>query len=335
MCRRTANLQVLTPIEKSSIAALTSSCYGAIPHFRPLHFQAAIEGGKHVFTEKSVAVDAPGVRSVLETSWLAKERNLSVVSGLCLRFSKGFQGNGFAPSGRGDWGYSYTASQRLSGENMGKIPSTGLDGYALANAQLVLFHMVVPVISMSNNHVHYLDICSWIMKNTYPVCVVGIGGRQVRTGEEYGNIYDHHSVTYEYENGTKLFSNCRQMPGCHNDMSAQAVGSNGKANLNESKNGLYIINDTKWTYSGEDNDFYQTEHDELFASIRNGKSINNGEYMAKSTMLAIMGRMATYTGQRITWNEAFNSKEDLTPPKYEWGPIEIPQVAMPGITKFY
>ncbi len=184
-------------------------------------------------------------------------------------------------------------------------------------------------------HVHCLDVCAWAMDDRYPVRAIGMGGRQVRTGPEYGNIYDHHSVVYEYENGTRLFSNTRQMRGCKNDMSAHAVGTRGKAVFSEGKGGLTISSGTgQWAYRGEKNNFYQTEHDELFASIRSGKPINNGPYMANSTLLAIMGRMATYTGASITSEQALNSKEDLTPKKYEWGVIETPAVATPGVTEF-
>src|SRR5690606_12259662 len=162
---------------------------------------------------------------------------------------------------------------------------------------------------------------AWVMKNEYPVKAIGMGGRQVRTGPEYGNIYDHHSVVYEFASGAKLFSNTRQMAGCKGDISASAVGTKGTARISERRRGLTINNPDRWTYEGPDNNIYQTEHDELFASIRSGQPINNGEYMAKSSLLAIMGRMATYTGQEITWEQAFNSQEDLSPEKYEWGPI--------------
>ncbi len=181
-------------------------------------------------------------------------------------------------------------------------------------------------------HVHYLDICAWIMKGEYPVRAVGTGGRQVRIGPEYGNIYDHHSVVYEYATGARLISNCRQQSRCHSDMSCAVLGAKGTAHLTEE--GLNLATGTTWKFSGPNNNVYQTEHDELFASIRSGKPINNGEYMAKSSLLAIMGRMATYTGQAITWEQAMNSKEDLTPEKYEWGSIPTPAIAMPGITQF-
>ncbi|MCI0366469.1 MAG: hypothetical protein L0219_21620, partial [Phycisphaerales bacterium] len=181
-------------------------------------------------------------------------------------------------------------------------------------------------------HVHLLDLCSWVMKDEYPVRAYGVGGRQVRTGPEYGNIYDHHSVVYEYESGTRLFAACRQMAGCANDISARAVGDKGTASLN--LRALEIDIGTKWTYRGEKNNQQQTEHDELFASIRSGKSINNGNYMSKSTLLAIMGRMATYTGQVITWEQAMNSQENLSPERYDWDAAPPKsEIAIPGITK--
>jgi len=175
------------------------------------------------------------------------------------------------------------------------------------------------------------------MKNEYPARAVGMGGRQVRTGPEYGNIYDHHAVVYEYANGVKLFSNCRQQPGCSNDMSADVLGSKGRAHLSDVRHrtSLAIHTATDWFYGGETNNMYQTEHDELFASIRAGRPLNNGEYMAWSTLLAIMGRMAAYTGKAITWDMARNSKEELKPPRYDWDvKLSVPPIAMPGRTPF-
>ncbi|HEY2933424.1 MAG TPA: Gfo/Idh/MocA family oxidoreductase [Acidobacteriota bacterium] len=305
------------------------------PHFRPAHLKAAVDAGKHVFAEKPVAVDSPGVHSVLATCEDAKKKNLSIVSGLCLRYSKGFQ----------------ETIKRIHEGALGEIRALQANDYRgsiwvkprQANWSDMEWQMrnwyYFTWLSGDFNveqHVHYLDVCAWIMKDEYPVRAVGMGGRQVRTGPEFGNIYDHHSVTYEYSNGVKLFSNCRQQRGCHNDMSSHVLGSKGTAIVAE--RGLAIAAGTQWVYKAPDDDpsdnFYQTEHDQLFASIRNGKPISNGEYMAKSTMLAIMGRMATYTGQMITWEQAMNSKEDLTPEKYEWGSIPTPPVAFPGVTKF-
>jgi len=300
------------------------------PHFRPRHLKAAVDAGKHVFAEKPVAVDAPGVRSVLATCEEAKKKNLSIVSGLCLRYSFGFR----------------ETVQRIHEGAVGEIRALQANDYRGSiwvkprqpewsdmEWQMRNWYYFTWLSGDFNveQHVHYLDVCTWLMKDEYPVKALGMGGRQARTGSEYGHIYDHHSVVYEYVNGAKLFSNCRQQAGCHNNMSSFVIGTKGVAEVSERR--LAISNGSEWTYRGKDDNFYQTEHDELFASIRSGKPINNGDYMAKSTLLAIMGRMATYTGQLVTWEQAMNSQEDLTPPKYEWGPLPMPPVAIPGLTK--
>jgi hypothetical protein len=173
------------------------------------------------------------------------------------------------------------------------------------------------------------------MRDKYPSRAVGMGGRIILNGPEYGNIYDHFSVVYEYAEGQRLISNTRQQPKCKNDMSAYVLGTKGRANIAEKDGGMWLKGSTDWAFEGPGNNPFQQEHDELFASIRAGKPINNGEYMAKSTLLAIMGRMAAYTGQQITWEMALNSKEDLTPPAYDWSvKLPDPPIALPGVTRF-
>ena len=301
------------------------------PHFRPMHLKAAVDAGKHVFAEKPVAVDAPGVRSVLATCEEAQRKNLSVVSGLCLRYSYGFQ----------------ETIKRIHDGALGEIRALQANdfrgpiwvkprqpGWTDMEWQMRNWYYFTWLGGDFNveQHVHFLDVCAWIMKNQYPVSAVGLGGRQARTGPEFGNIYDHHSVIYEYANGVKLFSQCRQQAGCRNDMSSHVLGEKGAAEVSERR--LRITAGVPWTYEGKKNEFYQTEHDELFAGIRNGKSINNGDYMAKSTLQAIMGRMATYTGQLITWDQAMNSTEDLSPKRYGWDAEPPPSpIAIPGLTK--
>jgi predicted dehydrogenase len=304
------------------------------PQFRPLHLKAAIEAGKHVFAEKPCAVDAQGVRSVLETCELAKKKRLSVVSGLCLRYDNAFR----------------ETVKRIHDGAVGEIVTLFANDYRTGRwdkpRKPDMTDMTYQMRNWYNftwlsgdfnveQHVHFLDLCAWIMNNQYPVSAIGIGGRQVLTGPEYGNIYDHFSIVYEYANGTRLVSNCRQQPGCKGDMSAQAYGTKGRASLAEKKVGHSIHTDKDWFYEGPSNEMYDAEHADLYASIRSGNTVNNGEYMAKSTLLAIMGRMAAYTGQKITWDQAMNSKEDLTPEKYDWdAKLRTWEVAVPGKTKF-
>jgi predicted dehydrogenase len=303
------------------------------PHFRPLHLAAAVKAGKHVFAEKPVAVDAPGVRSVLATCKEAERKGLTVVSGLCLRYSYGFQ----------------DIVKRIHDGAIGEVHTLQANDYRGGiwlkprqadwtdmHWQMRNWYYFTWLSGDFNveQHVHFLDVCAWAKGNEYPVKAIGMGGRQVRTGSEFGNIYDHHSVAYEFADGAKLFSNTRQIQGCKHLLSASAVGSKGTASLAERRRGLAITGPAEHVFSGEENNFYQTEHDEMFAAIRNSKPINNGEYMCQSTLLAIMGRMATYTGQEITWEMALNSQEDLTPAAYAWGAAPEVKIALPGQTKF-
>jgi predicted dehydrogenase len=304
------------------------------PHFRPMHLKAAVDAGLHVFAEKPVAVDAPGVRSVLATCEEAKKKNLSLVSGLCLRCSYGFR-ELVSRIHEGALGEIHTL---LANDYRGAIwTKSRMPGETDMHWQIRNWYYYTWLSGDFNveQHVHFLDVCSWIMKDQYPVKAIGMGGRQVRTGPQFGNIFDHHSVVYEYSDGARLFSNTRQLAGCEGDLSAWAIGSKGRAEFRESKNGVnFSSGGQKWIYRGPSNNIYHTEHDEMFAAIRKGQPINQGEYVAKSTLLAILGRMVTYTGRSITWEQALNSNENLSPPKYEWGPLPEPRVAMPGITPF-
>jgi predicted dehydrogenase len=191
-------------------------------------------------------------------------------------------------------------------------------------------------------HIHSLDKMGWAMKDEYPVKAVGLGGRQVRTGPDYGHIFDHHSVVYTFANGVKAFANCRQQDGCATEVNDFIFGTEGTCNVMkhtiDSTSRVAHRGKIRWRYrpakGTADRGMYQREHDALIAGIRAGKPINNGDYMCKSTLMAIMGRMATYTGQEITWDQALNSKEDLLPSKLEFGELPVPPVARPGVTKF-
>ncbi len=179
-------------------------------------------------------------------------------------------------------------------------------------------------------HIHSLDKMAWAMKDAHPIKAVGLGGRQSRTADDFGHIFDHHAVIFEFAGGVKMFAFTRQHNGTDTDVNDYILGTKGTCSVQQHS----IAGEKPWNHFGKKEDMYQNEHDEFFASIRSGKPINNGDYMCQSTLIAIMGRMATYTGKNISWDMVVNSKEDLTPPKYEFGPMPMPPVAKPGITKY-
>jgi predicted dehydrogenase len=306
------------------------------PGFRPAHLRAAVQAGKHVFAEKPVAVDGPGVRSVLASAEEARRRRLSVVSGLCWRYHQAMRDvmQRVHDGAVGD----ITALQcTYNGGTLwlhARQPGWSEMEYQVRNW---LYYTWLSGDFNVEQHVHSLDKMAWAMRDQYPARCYGVGGRQVRTGPEYGHIYDHMAVVYEYANGLKCFSMCRQMAGCPNDVSDSIMGTRGTATLlhPDRRREYRITGATPFSASAaaRRDDMFQHEHNELFASIRNGRPINNGEYMAKSTLMGIMGRTACYTGQVITWDQALNSTEDLMPARLEWGPMPTPPVARPGVTR--
>lgn len=306
------------------------------PHFRPIHLKAAIDAGKHVFCEKPVAVDAPGVRSVLATSEEAAKKKLNLVSGLCWRY---------------DLGVKETMKRVLDGAigdivaiqetyNTGTLwqrprqPDWTEMEYQMRNW---LYFTWLSGDHNVEQHIHSLDKAAWAMHDEPPVRAWGLGGRQVRTDPKYGDIFDHHAVCYEYANGVRVYSYCRQMAGCSGDVSDIFLGTKGKADILKNR----IQGPQEWRYRGQKPSMYELEHQALFAAIRAGQTINNGLYMCRSTMLAILGRLATYSGKTITWDEAINSKISLAPSKYTMDatPPTVPDkdgkypVAVPGVTQ--
>ncbi len=303
------------------------------PHFRPQHFAAAIAAGKHCFIEKPVAVDAPGVRLCLKTAKEAEAKKLAVVCGLQRHHEFGYLESMKRVHG-GEIGDIVAARAYW---NMGSLwmnprkPEWSDVEWQLRNW---LYFAWLSGDHICEQHVHNLDVINWAKgkdgQSTHPVRCFGQGGRQVRTDPAFGHIYDHHDCHFEYEDGTWLFSQCRQIPGCLDNVSEHLVGTKGKASMG---NGRWSIDGaTKWRYDGDKNFPYQTEHDDLFASIRNGKPLNEGQFVAESTMTAIMGRMATYSGKMVTWEQAINSDLKLGPAKYEFGPLAVDPVAIPGET---
>ncbi|MGL5097790.1 MAG: Gfo/Idh/MocA family protein [Planctomycetia bacterium] len=300
------------------------------PGFRPAHIKYAVDAGKHIFAEKPCAVDGPGVRAVLAAAEEAKKKNLAMVSGFCWRYHEGMR----------------SVIGKILDGSKGKILALEAiyntrrpHGFTPREAKMTemeyqlrhwYFYTWLSGDHNVEQHIHSLDKMAWVMGNTYPVKAFGVGGRSAIAEGEPGNIFDNHAVTYEFADGVRCHSLCRQQLNTSTEVEDYVTTDKGRTALVAAANNEAIAVKRK-TKKGVD--MYQTEHDELFASIRAGKPINDGESMAKSSLVGIMGRMATYTGQTVTWEQAMNSTEDLTPPVLEFGSTPIPPIAIPGVTK--
>jgi len=300
---------------------------GTPPGFRPQHLRAAVEAGKHVFCEKPMATDAPGVRSVLESAALAKEKNLALVAGFCWRYHpvrRAFYEQ-VHQGAIGDIRAIYATY--LSGPVKPMPPaSSRAAGTTDVEWQMRNWYNFVWLSGdgLVEQACHSVDKIAWAMNGVLPLKAVGTGGRQIPNNE--GNIFDHIDVFYEYPDGVRAFMAQRQIIGCYGDNSDYLMGADGTGTI-KGKN--------TWRYEGPKGNMYQIEHDELFASIRNGQPINDGVWMAHSTLMAIMGRMAAYTGQEITWDQAMNSQLQLVPDNLTWDTdFPIRPMAIPGRTEF-
>ncbi len=299
------------------------------PGFRPMQFEAAIRAGKHVFMEKPVAVDAPGVRRVLAANEQAKKKGLAVCMGLNMRHTQGFRE--VADRVR-DGALGRLLYLRCYCNNAGvwvrprERDQTEME-YQMRNWYYFNWlsgdHIV-------EQHVHLLDLVNW-MKGGHPVEANGMGGRQVRKGKDHGEIFDHHAVEYTYGDGTKMFSFCRHVPGCWNHGGGYAHGTEGTANAGGGDMSI-LLNQKEPLRFEHGEDGHQVEHDDLFAALLAGQPFNEGDYGATSTMTAILGRMATYSGKVVRWDEAVNSQIDLSPQRYDW---EADPPVLPGADGFY
>ena len=301
------------------------------PHFRPMHLKAAVEAGKNIFMEKPVAVDPVGVRSIIASSELAQQKGLAIVAGTqrrhrvqYLEILKRIQNGdiGQIVSGQCYWnqGGLWVKNRHPDWSDMEWQCRNWLYFTWLSGDHIV------------EQHVHNLDVMNWAI-GSHPVKCLGIGGRQVRTDPKYGNIFDHFTIEYEYPNGVRIMSMCRQMDGCKDIISERMVGTNGSAYADDG--GKYVIEGPNaYKYDGQNPDPYVQEHADLIASIRQGKPLNEGRRVAESTLTAIMGRMSAYTGRELSWDWVMNaSKLDLTPAKYEFGDLPVEPVAIPGKTQ--
>jgi predicted dehydrogenase len=321
------------------------------PGLRPMMFEEAVRQGKHVFMEKPVAVDGPGVRKVLAAALEAKKKNLKVGVGLQRRHQPNYLETidklqhgaiGDIVAMRVYWNGGPVGPKYRRADlekKMGRAP-TEME-YQVRNWYMFDWlcgdHIV-------EQHIHNLDVANWLLQG-YPLRAWGMGGRAFQKGPDSGEIFDHHAVEYEYPDGVRVFSQCRQIPACWSSVSEYAVGTKGKSDVS----GFRIAGDTNWRWQQKEptpegmpgpNDGWGLEHYPFFQAIIKDLPYNEAEYGAKSTMTAIMGRMATYSGKPIEWEDAMSSQLELLPEKLAWdanpkvlpGPDGLYPFAIPGKT---
>ncbi|MFA6240133.1 MAG: Gfo/Idh/MocA family oxidoreductase [Candidatus Hydrogenedentales bacterium] len=292
-------------IEASDVVLIANAA-----KFHPFHAMAALQAGKHVFVEKPHGIDPAGIKLLQQAADLAKEKKLCLASGLQSRHHAG---------------YAETV-QRIHDGAIGEIVSLEenflREPYVVVDRQEGLneiqwqcstqYHFRwLSGDDVPQSLVHNLDRASWVLHDATPVKCHGLGGRSTMTEPIYGDVFDHHSIVYEFENGVRIYAFCRTTKGCYNDNSSIVFGTKGKASILESR----IWGESEWKWTGEC-DPYQIEHDKLFKAIRSGEPFNNGDYMGRSTMIGIMGQISCYTGQEITW-EKINSSGFYFEPKPE------------------
>jgi len=309
------------------------------PHFRPQHFEAAVKAGKHVFMEKPVAVDPQGIRRVIAAAKVAKEKKLSVVAGtqrrhqahyieIMKRIHDGAIGDIVAGQCYWNMGPLWVedAKNHWAAYKSGKYKSDM--EYQCRNW---LFHTWLSGDHICEQHVHNIDIMHWALGSD-PKMVMACGGRQERVQEQYGNGFDHFATELEFDNDVRVTSMCRQQSGSSFYVAERIVGTKGQVYLNGSEG--QITGPNAYKYDGPTNDPYVQEHANLIKSIRNSDAVNEGEQVARSTMSAIAGRMAAYSGRSMKWEWAYQkSVLDLTPEKYEFGNLPVDPAAVPGKTK--
>lgn len=289
------------------------------PGFRPLHFEEAVNQGKHIFMEKPVATDATGVRRVLAAGRIAKQKKLNVIVGLQRHYQQNYM----------------EALKRVQNGDMGDITGGSVywnsSGVWVRERQPDMTEMEYQMRNwyyfnwlcgdhILEQHIHNIDVANWFI-GEYPETAQGMGGREVRTGKDHGQIFDHHFVEFTYPGGAVISSQCRHQPDTFSRVEEHLRGTYGTIELDQGgkalmkdRNGVLLYDHN----SMEDPNPYQQEHDDLFAAIRNGDVIDDTENGAKATLSAIMGRMATYSGQMITWDQAINSQEDMVPDNLDW-----------------
>jgi myo-inositol 2-dehydrogenase / D-chiro-inositol 1-dehydrogenase len=301
------------------------------PGFRPVHLKAAVDAGKHIFCEKPMATDSPGIRSVLESVKVAKDKQLALVAGFCWRYENGRREfyqrlhDGAIGDIRAIYATYYTGPVKPMPPASDRPAGMGDLEWQVRNWYNFVWLSGDGYVEQA---VHSVDKVAWAMKDVPPLKAVAVGGRQ--TPNNQGDIFDHMFVVYEYPDDVRGFVGQRQIAHTYSENSDYLMGSAGFGKIP----GLTLKGKESWRFRGQAKDMYQAEHDELFASIRSGKPINDGVRMAYSTLMGIMGRMAAYTGQEITWEQAMNSQEKYVPDQLDWKmTLDIAPMAVPGVTK--
>jgi myo-inositol 2-dehydrogenase/D-chiro-inositol 1-dehydrogenase len=319
-------------IEASDVVLIANAA-----KFHPLHTKAAIEAGKHVFVEKPHGIDPYGMKVLQRACDLAREKRLCVVSGLHSRYHEGYAET-IKRIHDGEIGDVIAIEENFLRAPYGiterKPGLTELEWQCSTQ-----YHFTwLSGDDVPQSLVHNLDRSRWVLHEQVPLKCHGLGGRSSMTEGKYGNVFDHHSVIYELESGVRIYAFCRTTTGCYDESSSIVLGSKGKASLLNCR----IWGEKNWRWQGQC-DPYQVEHDRLFAAIRSGNPINNGDYMIRSTMTTIMGQISCYTGKQVTWDE-INASDFAYPPKPEHcqdgmeppvkpGPDGSYAVYIPGQTK--
>jgi len=306
------------------------------PGFRPAHLVAAVEADKHVFTEKPMATDVPGVRLVRKAVDISKKKNLAMVAGFCWRYDYPRKElfkrihDGQIGEVRASYGTYLTGPVKPMPPADTRPP--GITDLEWQVRNWYNFNWLSGD-GLVEQAIHTVDWIGWLMGDRPPASCTAVGGRQIPA--HGGNIYDHVEVNYVWDNHVRGTVAQRQISGCHNENSFYVLGSDGEGWIKGGR--VYITGRNPWRYKGPKNNMYQTEHDEMFASIREGNVINNGDRMINSTLMGIMGRTAGYTGKEITWEQISNAKQQIAPQDLlSWDDEVKPEpMAMPGRTRFF
>jgi len=323
-------------IESSDVVIIANAA-----KFHPMHLKAAITAGKHVFAEKPHAIDPYGIATVREALELARQKNLCVVSGLQSRYHPGYRDTM-------EKVHSGAIGEIVAIQETWLRPPYVLYPRAAKQTEVEYqasnqyhFHWLCGD-DVPQTLIHNLDRSSWAMRNEAPVRAWGIGGRSTLHGEVYGDVFDHHSVVYEFANGVRIYAYCRTIDKCYNENSSLILGTKGRCDLLK----LRITGETNWQHPGPQskNNAYDLEHVALFGAIRSGKTINNGDYMVRSTLITLMGQFACYTGSEVGWEEIVKSvychlprpedvRSDMAAPVRPGADGTYPLPFTPGVTR--